>query len=533
VRVINTTTEHALVDSDQMSVVRTGLEAARHARLLELGVSTPACASSSVSSAPSVRSIDTLRVMQWNLLADGLSGDGFLVHPVLADWPVGNDSVPTVDGEKTVKFHELVNEIINARGNDKELEFLQFKYATAAFQRNLDAITDWQARQLQIQLVILSMGRPDILVFQEVDHYGSLADGLAQLGYSSQLSNASAPYMPAHLSGHHTSDAEGIANFCASIEQVGHAFVPELGSTAMRLAIERRGLTKQVIAAAEAAGIADRVVNPMGDRLARDAFVGLEGGSRVLLCRAGVEDPTSIDDDGVCIFWRQDHLYAESLRVRVYSDGKFGAALEVKLRRHGDSEGKLGEQSGRPDARPIIVMCAHLASGSTQQAEAQRLQTQVHSKEGLCSWISSIARRENDAVVLLALDANSHPQVCAPDGQASVWRSLRNSLGASVWDGHFDADGEPLVGEDPGPVQDPPVSVNKFRGPHSAQPDKIGLHAYLCIDHIFFDPRSMALRGHVYPPRRFLSAHTALDHVLPSLAIPSDHYPLVVDFVWV
>ena len=34
---------------------------------------------------------------------------------------------------------------------------------------------------------------------------------------------------------------------------------------------------------------------------------------------------------------------------------------------------------------------------------------------------------------------------------------------------------------------DPPVTVNKIRGPLSWQASKIGTHAYLCVDRTLFD----------------------------------------------
>ena len=41
----------------------------------------------------------TIRLLQWNVLADSMYDDGFLVHPALSEWPVSRDSLPTADGQ--------------------------------------------------------------------------------------------------------------------------------------------------------------------------------------------------------------------------------------------------------------------------------------------------------------------------------------------------------------------------------------------------------------------------------------------------
>merc|ERR1712110_947240 len=121
----------------------------------------------------------------------------------------------------------------------------------------------------------------------------------------------------------------------------------------------------------------------------------------------------------------------------------------------------------------------------------------------------------------------SHPQIVGSDGVSSCWRSLRNALGASVWDYYFNSEGTPTGGTG----VDPPVTTNKARGPLSGQAKKIGLHAYYLIDHIFFND-AFKLERHAYRPQQFSSAASALEVVVPALEVPSDHYPVVVDLTW-
>ena len=183
--------------------------------------------------------------------------------------------------------------------------------------------------------------------------------------------------------------------------------------------------------------------------------------------------------------------------------------------------------------------------------------------------------------VVLAMDANSHPQITpvAVEGgeeggegaeRTSVWRSFRDAH--SVWSAFFDRNDGRFLAKTAGGVRDggvpllvdvqdasvrksvicrrkssitkgrkgggwpdawAPVSVNKMRGPDSDQPKKIGLHAYHVIDHIFYNDGETMVQGdaHVIAPVRYGELEQALSALLPTLEMPSDHYPVVVDFV--
>lgn len=485
---------------------RRALEQARRARLAELGVATVAAKASELKPIAE-GAAECFRIMQWNILADSMSDDGFLVHEVLQDWPAGKGNVRTSSGE-VVKFTKLLDDMMVAKGDNEALEQLKRRYDTAEALTNMLATVDWQVRRLQIQLQVLAAGRPDVLVFQECDHYGHLVEDLAKLGYASSLPSAEKAYEPAHLIGYNNRTPEGAEEFQKAIERKGYAFLPNVGSTSMSLCLNRKAHREKVVDAAKKLGIDNKVVDERG-RVDKKGFVGLS--TAQLLSEAHL-DPSEIDDDGVAIFWRVDRFAAAALQVRAFPGGQ-GGALLVRL------------QERSCAARELTIIGVHLSSGDDLKSEGKRLAEQVDVIGGLRELVEE-AKRAGETVVL-SLDANSHPQIGVDSG-SSCWCSLHGALGASVWDTHFDSTGKLLTNGS----LDPPVTSNKLRGPLSGQAKKIGLHSYYCIDHIFFIPTELSLRGHAITPKQFQSDGAAREVLNPSLSNPSDHYPVVADLEW-
>mmetsp|Transcript_159839 Transcript_159839/g.508895 ORF Transcript_159839/g.508895 Transcript_159839/m.508895 type:complete len:300 (+) Transcript_159839:845-1744(+) len=295
------------------------------------------------------------------------------------------------------------------------------------------------------------------------------------------------------------------------------------------MSIRLRGsdLGKKLPDAAAAAGVAEHVCDKDSGKLKKAPFLGLPGGSDPLLRACGMSDPASIDDDGVAIFWRRDRFEATSMQAHFNSENF--SAIEVRLK-------------ARDSGRTIIVLGTHLGSGDTPKDETSRLEKQVLKEEGLAAWARSLRQEvvamgagEDRAAVLLVLDANAHPQLRALDGESNVWGVLRDAVGASVWDAYFDEKGSERAAEGSG--LDAPVTTNKLRGFASDQVRKIGSHAYHAIDHIFFNPEGLELRGHaelgqVGRVQRYKSKEAAVQDMLPSLVNPSDHFPVVVDLQW-
>ena len=124
-----------------------------------------------------------------------------------------------------------------------------------------------------------------------------------------------------------------------------------------------------------------------------------------------------------------------------------------------------------------------------------------------------------------------------------MWRTFEGAR--SVWDPYFDRrTGRPLAGKERAGEEEEkkgsdslewseagaPVTVNKMRGPDSGQSKKIGLHAYHTIDHVFYNDGERAV-SLARPPTAYDRHEDALNSLIPSLAMPSDHYPVIVDFV--
>ena len=49
------------------------------------------------------------------------------------------------------------------------------------------------------------------------------------------------------------------------------------------------------------------------------------------------------------------------------------------------------------------------------------------------------------------------------------------------------------------------------------------------IDHVYYSSTDLSLLRHAIPPTTFPSLAAAREHLLPSLSLPSDHYPVCVD----
>ena len=153
-----------------ISLVSTdSLRAEHRARLHELKVT--AAVGSDVSRLAST-SGELLRVLQWNILADGLSDDGFLVGDVLAE----------VEGEVAVDAAALAEELQALRKAKADLEPLRVKTSTPRAQRNVVAVIDWDLRWARMREVIALL-QPDVITMQELDHFADAVTGLAALGY--------------------------------------------------------------------------------------------------------------------------------------------------------------------------------------------------------------------------------------------------------------------------------------------------------------------------------------------------------------
>lgn len=231
-------------------------------------------------------------------------------------------------------------------------------------------------------------------------------------------------------------------------------------------------------------------------------------------CRKlGLASDDHADDDGVAIFWKGSALQADQIDFLPYkgtekeANDRYAAMIHVTLTR-------------KSDKLKFNVCCAHLSSGDSEKDEAERLHDLTTPLEGFQSpieWLQGIFAKES---TVFCLDANTAPGRKEP---ATVWKLLRGITGVqSVWDKDYTPDGAVLC-------LPAPVTTNKMRGPLSGQAKKIGEHMCHIIDHVFFT-EGFEMQKHALNPLLYDSDTEACSHLLPSLAIPSDHAPVVVDF---
>ena len=194
------------------------------------------------------------------------------------------------------------------------------------------------------------------------------------------------------------------------------------------------------------------------------------------------------------------------------------------------------------DGAQLYVISAHLESGVKPANEAQRL-LQIHgpcvgasgtlSEGGMREWLLESAA--DGTPTLFCLDANSSPG--RPEEQ-TVWRALRGTSGVlSVWDAYYTPAGALREREacglalssaaEPSPF---PVTTNKLRGPLSRQKAKVGEHMLHTIDHIFWAGEGIHNLRHAWGPITYTRPAEAHPHLLPSLEVPSDHLPVVIEF---
>ena len=428
---------------DRGSELESSAPSAHDARARELGVSNEALAAAeAIELEPrNGAASDALRVMQWNILADGLANDGFLVRDVLDP------------ASEAVSVEETLSKMDEARGGD--MSQLKRQLGTVRAAKNLTAVVDWTRRWEKIKEVI-EAAQPDVIALQELDHFADAARDLKALGYECAMPNGQ--YGPVHAAGLAKGD---VAAYVSHLERRAVAFAPNVSSTCRKQALK--------------------------------------------------EHPYSpADDDGSAIFWRTSSMECESITFLPFGEAsRVHGVVRVTLRR-------------RSDERSFNVMSAHLKSGDKPEHEAERIHELdsrlSETRPSVLGWFEESAENEP---TIFCLDANSSPKRTE---ERTVWKVLRSVVGvSSVWDFAYDPDGTALGS----PL---PVSTNKMRGPLSSQPAKIGGHAYQLIDHVFYS-EPLTLKRHVCAPLHHENGKAdARSQLLPSLGIPSDHMPVIVDF---
>jgi len=204
----------------------------------------------------------SFRVLHWNVLAEGLSDDGFFVRDVM------RKDLPDLPCD-TVSFEEMIAEVSKAKKENGDLESLKIKYDTPRSRANYGAVLDWRRRWAQMRAFIVASA-PDIIALQELDHMADAQRELGALGYTCSLAGSDSPYRPIHKEITGKLRREDKA-FLAHLHATGVAFVPKTFSNCRKF---------------------------------------------------GLKTNADADDDGVAIFWREDAFKATSMDFLSFDDPK-------------------------------------------------------------------------------------------------------------------------------------------------------------------------------------------------------------------
>jgi len=482
-----------------------------------------------------------LRLLQWNLLAEGLAPEGFLSPLVTkahidglesklneiveadeaelmdaADvWELGPRNVVWNEGDKKYMTfarmsHEMISVMKGQSEEDKKKFGLELKekynagvtHTGEQLTLNENALTKAGHRLLRT-LWFVELLQPDVIVMQELDNFEYMRDELYKVGYACG-SNMSEPYVPMSSRTHSRGDAppEG-PKYLDMLQQSTYAFAPKRNSNARKFILKRKG------------------------EVAKQAFGGKE---------------YAADDDGCAIFWRMDKLRivekpefcvmpsdadckamlkGEKPEVRPLVESGDQAMVRVRLEYADTKAPYCGQQ--------FYVSGTHLSSGAEEKKEVRRVL-----EMGALFPASSLPE-------IWSLDANTEynekeVQVCGETTNA-VKKFMTERDAFSIWDPHY----QDKLNTD----VERPVSVWKMRGSASAQPAKVGEDQFTCIDHIFFKGAG-GLRGHLFErgqlalrlreTRQSNKDGTVSEQdrdwlaLIPNEVVPSDHLPIVWDF---
>jgi len=485
-----------------------------------------------------------IRLLQWNILADGLSCDGFLTLPCVAKWPCDYSNLPTSEGESTLFQHAMTEMTsIKATGSKEEksrkLSVFKDRYDTEFSRNNDDAVLAWRGRIIRMKQMIQHM-LPDIICLQEVDHLAEFQEWLATQGYS-----CGREYVPMSV------NCAPEDRLLESLQETGVAYAPHVNSTCAMLRLLQRYPLEAVVTGLEGmmraspelrlSGVSVGTRKDLKSCVTNRSFQEA-GGFKELLqqlsafrcqltpnCqkqpghRGRCKDSPGefVDDDAQVIFWRSDRFELERIEHLQFKLVPSSFAVKAVMK------------DLKASGRVLNVLTTHLKSGASQEEEKQRLERQIlgpalaqgHQGEpvqkavdgGLAEWIQSSSE---DAATIVAMDSNSRPQF---EAERTVWKVMKGLGGIrSVWSEYFDDvnDCKPL-----------PVSVNKCRGPGSKQPEKVGSHAYELIDHVYYSSQ-LHLHGHALQPVCYENMDLARTDLIPSVQNPSDHLPVLVDFAY-
>lgn len=158
-----------------------------------------------------------LRVLQWNVLADGLSDDGFLL----------------TDGLEQKQLLEMFTAIAKAKAANS-LDSLKAQFETPEAKEFHASMVSWERRWKKMQETIEHL-KPDVMTFQELDHMAEAQGDLAKMGYVCAMHDKK--YSPLHLSNLGQDQPE---QYIRLLQDSGIAFAPNFPSTCRRFGLKKR-----------------------------------------------------------------------------------------------------------------------------------------------------------------------------------------------------------------------------------------------------------------------------------------------------
>ncbi|CAJ1384340.1 unnamed protein product [Effrenium voratum] len=472
-----------------------------------------------------------LRVLQWNLLAEGLVPEGFMM-PLVSQAHVetsekflesllktgGREDLRTAaklssqgyrsfvwsrNEEGAVTWEEFArmacNMVLAMKGlppEQKEERGLSLKHKynpdletkdSGQLTVNEKAVVGAEHRLLRV-VWFVALTQPDVICFQELDNFAFVSEELAKLGYACSTAQA-APYVP--LKGR---QGESYREKLDSDWSFAPKWGIKKGKSTARFFLEKRGQKAQ--------------------------FNGKSW---------------EIDDDGQAIFWRADRfelvgkpefaVLPGDKDINDFVDGNTDdlgctqsdqAAVRVLLQ-FKDLDERLRRQQ-------FYVCTTHLSSGG--DAEVHRIQQLSHLSRWARSGLPEIWSMDaNTEIDFDDGDMSQGSRVPVPEDANALQSFMHNNDLRSVWETYYMSTRD---------IWHPPVSVWKMRGSASAQPKKVGEDMYQLIDHIFYEGRHLFRQGEQALRLREKKTDDPADRdwlaLMPNELLPSDHLPILWDF---
>jgi hypothetical protein len=204
-------------------------------------------------------------------------------------------------------------------------------------------------------------------------------------------------------------------------------------------------------------------------------------------------------DDGTTVYWNSERFEPLEDHKSIYFEDQRSGIILVPL----------VEINSK---KKICVLGTHLGSGKSESDEDYRI-SQIHKgfKE-----IKSLDYLSKFDIVILCMDGNSNPNFKTGkyEKENNMWKTLTQYIPLKgFWEDEFNTENI--------------WSVNKFRGAGTDQSSKIGEYERNFIDYIAF---SGDLKYEKMRKELFIKDEKNVFQLLPNEENPSDHVPLIVNF---